>query len=319
MPILRNWSHTRVDRTYMTAPRQVVANRSYMFTRRCTQRQYLLKPDKITNEAFLYCFTVAAKRHDIEVHWLVVMSNHIHFGARDKTANYPDFLTYLYSLSARCMNVHRKRWENFWSTEQPNALELADSEARFDKMIYGLTNPVKDHSVDRVRLWPGFCSLSYQMRGQSMVVRRPRKFFNPNGHMPTEVTLYFARLPGFEHLSEKQWRKKILKAVTAEEHKAAEVRARTGRKLLGRKAVRRQSAFSYPETTTKRRGLRPRVATRNKTLRIKLLEQHKKFVARYREAFERLKVGDRNVRFPWGTFKLRVLKLVQCEAAPAPS
>jgi len=31
-----------------------------MITRRCTQRQFLMRPDPVTNNAFIYCLAVAA-------------------------------------------------------------------------------------------------------------------------------------------------------------------------------------------------------------------------------------------------------------------
>jgi triacylglycerol lipase len=36
-----------------------------MITRRCTQRQFLLRPDPATNNAFVYCLAVAAQRAGI--------------------------------------------------------------------------------------------------------------------------------------------------------------------------------------------------------------------------------------------------------------
>jgi hypothetical protein len=38
-----------------------------MITRRCTQLQFLLRPDEETNNAYLYCLAVAAKRFRNEV------------------------------------------------------------------------------------------------------------------------------------------------------------------------------------------------------------------------------------------------------------
>ncbi len=46
----------------MTAPRQVLRGTTYLVTRRCAQRQFLLKPSKTTNEVFLYVLAVAVDR-----------------------------------------------------------------------------------------------------------------------------------------------------------------------------------------------------------------------------------------------------------------
>jgi len=60
----------------MTLPREVIAGRFYMVTRRCTQRLFLLRPDEATNNAFLYCLAEAAQRFDIDVLLPCAMSNH---------------------------------------------------------------------------------------------------------------------------------------------------------------------------------------------------------------------------------------------------
>jgi hypothetical protein len=44
-----------LDRCRRMLPRQVLPRRFYLITRRCCQRQFLLRPDPATNNAFLYC------------------------------------------------------------------------------------------------------------------------------------------------------------------------------------------------------------------------------------------------------------------------
>jgi REP-associated tyrosine transposase len=51
----------------MTAPRATLPGCYYLITRRCTQRQFLLRPGNKTNQAFLYCLAEAAARYGIEI------------------------------------------------------------------------------------------------------------------------------------------------------------------------------------------------------------------------------------------------------------
>ena len=60
----------------MTLPRQVLPGQFYLITRRCTQRQFLLRPDPETNNAFTYCLAEAAERYEISVLLPCAMSNH---------------------------------------------------------------------------------------------------------------------------------------------------------------------------------------------------------------------------------------------------
>ncbi len=130
------------------------------------------------------------------------------------------------------------------------------------------------------------------------------------------------RPPQFAELSEQEWRDKVKAAVQAREGQLNQQRQAKGVKLVGRKAVRRQSAFSQPKTVAERRKLNPRVAAKNKWLRIeallrnRTLLRNKRFEARYRAAWERYRQGERQVMFPYGTYKLRRIGLVRVEPPP---
>ena len=58
----------------MTWPRRVVPGTTYLLTRRCTQRRFMLVPRGIVPKLFGYCVALAAERHGIQVHALTVMS-----------------------------------------------------------------------------------------------------------------------------------------------------------------------------------------------------------------------------------------------------
>jgi putative transposase len=99
----------------MTAPRQVLPDTTYLITRRCAQRQFLLRPSPITNEVFLYVLAVAARRFQVCVHAFCVLSNHFHLVVTDPGARLPAFEQYLDSLVARALNASLGRWESFWA------------------------------------------------------------------------------------------------------------------------------------------------------------------------------------------------------------
>lgn len=294
-----------------------------MSTRRCTQRQFLLRPDKITNQTVAFCVGLAAERHQIELHGLMVMSNTLVINYRDVAGTDPLFRQYLVSLLARSMNVVRSRWESFWSTDGPSVMTLVDGGAQLDWLIYNLTDSVRQGLVDKVMSWPGLCSLRYQLAGKEMRVKRPKHFFRDDGCLPDEVSLRFVPPPAFAHLSDAEWTALLLERVSAVEDKAAEQRRAEGKGIAGRKAIRRKSPYSYPKTIPPRRNLNPRLACRDKDKRRVAIDAMKDFQARYRAALERYReavaerrndIGD--IVFPWGTWQLTRLGLVACEPAP---
>jgi REP element-mobilizing transposase RayT len=87
----------------MTLPRQVVAGRTYLISRRCTQRQFLLRPDAMAEQIYLYCLAEASQRYDITLHGFIGMSNHQHLLVRDNHANFPDFLAHLHKMISKAM------------------------------------------------------------------------------------------------------------------------------------------------------------------------------------------------------------------------
>src|SRR5262249_33165800 len=155
-----------------------------LISRRCTQRQFLLRPDETVEQIYLYCLAEAAQRFGIALHGWIAMSNHHHALITDPHARLPDFLAHLHEMLARALNAHRGRWENFWAAEQPNAVYLVEDADRFDKLVYLLANPVADHLVERVTDWPGASSLSQNLSARSRRVKRPRSFFRKDGPMP---------------------------------------------------------------------------------------------------------------------------------------
>jgi hypothetical protein len=130
---------------------------------------------------------------------------------------------------------------------------------------------------------------------------RPLHFFRPDGPMPDALELPLtlpAELgPAAAVLSELRDR------VRAVELERAAERARTGGRVLGRRAVRAQSWRDSPTSVEPRRNLRPRVATRSQWARIEALLRNRAFAVEYASARERWRDGLPAV-FPPGTYWL---------------
>ncbi len=120
----------------MTLPRRVLPGAAIMATRRCTQRQFLLRPDPVIEQVLTFCLGLAAQRHGVEVFCLVVLSNHVHIGLRDPKGRLPRFMAHFGSLVARALNCHYRRGENFWSPGSYSAVTLEDEDAVLDKIVY---------------------------------------------------------------------------------------------------------------------------------------------------------------------------------------
>jgi putative transposase len=268
-----------------------------MLTRRCTQRQYLLVPEKEINNAFLYCLIEAAQQFDIVLLLSQMMSNHHHTPFYDPKGNVVEFTHRFHTNLAKCVNAFRGRWGNMWSSDPPCLVELVGVNDLVDKLIYTATNPVKAALVNEVHCWPGPKTVQAFLDGRTLKARRPWFLFRSDGEMPEEVELTFDIPEAIGDHAE------IVERVRAG---IAEVEASVdkNRPIVGRRRVLRQSWRESPTSREPRRGIRPRVAARCEWKRREALQRNKKFQTAYRDARAAWLAGI-PVTFPFGTYWLR--------------
>ena len=288
-------------------PRCNLAGSIVFVTRRCTQRQFLLRPDETLNNNFLYCALYAASVYKIGLIALTVESDHYHVTAHDPDAQISAFMERLDGLAARSINCLRGRWENFWSSDAPCIVRCETRADVVDKMVYTLTNPVKDGLVDRVHHWPGVNSLRAMRTGEPLRATRPRHFFRKD-NLPDEIemTLGLADAPLLGDAAALV--AEVCARVAKTEEDCAAERRKSGRRVLGRKAVLAQHFTDSPSTIAPRRkGIVPRVACRSKWYRVEALQRDKTFLAEHAAARLRWLAGAVAPNFPVGTVFMRHL------------
>ena len=126
----------------MSLPRYIVPGVTYLLTRRCFGRQFLLRPSAEVNQIFEFCLAVAAARSGCEVHAYCVLSNHYHLVVTDPDGKLPVFMHWLNEYVAKCVNSVLGRWESFWAPGSYSQVSLADEEDVMAKLVYTMTNPV---------------------------------------------------------------------------------------------------------------------------------------------------------------------------------
>jgi REP element-mobilizing transposase RayT len=295
----------------MTAPRQVLPGTVYMLTRRCSQQQFLLRPSETTNAIFLYVLAVAARRFNVQVHAFCVLSNHFHAVVTDPDACLPAFSQYLDSLVARAVNASLGRWESFWAPSSYSAVALASPADIVDKVAYVLANPVAAGLVARAKEWPGLWSAPESIGGDAVLAPRPTTFFRATGYMPEVERLELVPPPGF---TADAFRQRVGEALAVLEGRARETLVSERRKPLGARKVLAQKPTARPAGIAPRRGLRPRVAGRDRWKRIEALLRLVDFLKAYRVAWRTRRAGEPPLLFPAGTYLLRVAHGVPCEA-----
>ena len=292
-------------------PRQVLPNTTYLVTRRCLLRQFLLLPIPKIQNCFRYCIGYAALRFGVLIHAMCVMSNHFHLVCTDVRGEMPDFMQWLDCMLARSLNRYHGRRGIFWEGGSYNRVEPIDPEDVLDKMVYTVVNPVAAGLVSRAEDWPGVCSGTLEQGCEVFHATKPEFFFDPDNHeLPPAVQVVveppeaFERLPeGISYHQVVQQREEQIRAEFQEE----------GRAFLGKEQVLRQQPTDSPSTEEPRGKLRPQIACKNKERRVEVLRALVAWLQAYKDALREFAQGVRDVVFPPGTFKMRVQFGVVCE------
>jgi putative transposase len=285
---------------------------SYLITRCFTQRQFLLRPSRLTNHIIQYCLALAAERTGILLHAVCFMSNHWHGVLTDPEARLPEFLEIFHKLVAKAQNASLGRWENLWSSDKTSVVLLVSDNDVVEKMVYTLANPTVAGLVKSPDDWPGIISKRF---GEQREVEMPDHFFDQGGDLPEVLMLRFVRPRIFAELSDAQLQAHLNANVAKLVKRAREDMALRGLTFVGRNAVLRQSFSAVPKTPAPRRNPSPRIAAKSTPARVNAIRRMLEFVREYRAGWTEWRGGNRAVVFPIGTYALRIYARVAC--APA--
>ena len=285
----------------MTLPRRVLPDTTYLVTRRCLGRRFLLRPDPALNHLFLYCLALGTQRYGIALHGLCVMSNHYHLALTDVRGVLPDFMGWLNSQLAKRIKRLRRWDEVVW---EPNvhysAVELEGSVEALDKVAYTLLNPVSAALVEQPEDWPGLVSTLAMLRRGEVEVKRPKVGFKES--FPESLTVGLTPPPCF---TDRGSYLKALDALVGSRLEALrEQRARQGNRVLGRRAVRKTTVGARPTSRKERFGRSPTFSALTRHAWRRAVERLRGFRAAYRWAYKAWRSGEPRVEFPAGTWWL---------------
>jgi putative transposase len=272
-----------------------------------------MRPDPTMNNAFIYCLGEAALKFNVKPILSQMMSNHHHSPLLDPDGNAVEFSHRFHTHLAKCTNARRGRWENMWASEAPSRVELTEPCDLMDALVYTATNPVLAGLVERVHHWPGPNFVQAFLENRPLRARRPWFLFSPNGSMPEFIEFTLTIPPELGDPDEV--RKELRRRIAEVEEACANKRARSGRRVLGRRQVRHQSWRARPNTVEPRRVLRPRVAARNKWARLAALQRNREFLSAYWKA-RALWLAGKPAVFPIGTYWLRKFANVTVATPP---
>ena len=278
---------------------------TYLLTRRIMKRQFLLSPKyKDIAPMIGYAMAYSAKKHNITIYAYAGMSNHTHITAHDNDGNLPLFMRDMNRMIAVYINKKFGRFESVWSSQKPGFTILPETQDIMDKILYTLLNPVEAELVETHDAWPGLMMKPHQILKDKVIFKRPKQYFSKNTKYPEQVEIRIGVPKGYNGITRESYVQYLKEQI--KERESAKKLSMGNRKFLGRRRVKQFDYKYEPATKQTKRKLNPRVAGKNREILIMWKIIIRDFRLEYRKAWEEYKKGNRDVKFPFGTYKMRV-------------
>lgn len=256
------------------------------------------------------------EKYGVDLHSFAIMGNHVHTVARFPNENRSQFFR---DFNARIAEGVRNFVEDFeggplferrfseQAIPRPEDLE----EYFFYSALQATESGLAEHPDD----YPGYNSFHDAINGTKRLFRHvnwaaynAHKRFNKNikvSDFTTEHVLEFKRLPGYEHLSQREYKKLMLKKREERRVRLVEKRKAEGLGFLTREQLLAVVPGSLPNSTKKseRNSKRPLVLTKCLETKQRFLEWYFSIFQAYKAAVKLYRLGQLDVKFPKGTYR----------------
>lgn len=256
-----------------------------------------------------------AKRYNVLLYAFAIEGNHTQSPAHFPKLNRASFMRDLNSSIARAVPRHTPEYPGgrFWGRRYSQEFVPGDEDIE-EQFFYTVLQPVQDGLVERISDYPGyncFHDAVWGIKRKFKVVQwgayNAAKRDNPKVHYKDfveTVELSFERLPGYEHLSQREYA--LLMEQKLESRRADIVRARyaAGKGFAGTTALRQTRRGSTPKST-KRSSItshRPRVLSVCNKRRAECRTWYFDVFFLYKDCSHRHRQGEAGVVFPSGTY-----------------
>jgi REP element-mobilizing transposase RayT len=280
-------------------------------TCRTIQGRYLFRPGPALNDLFLGILGRVQKRYQMRLCATCVLSNHFHLLLIVKDGQQlASFMRDLKSKLAREVNRLTGWRGTVFDRRYDSAVVTEEEGAQIERLLYLLSNSVKEGLVEQPQDWPGVHCVNALLEGEPLIghwFNRSREYAARNQRQDferlryaTEEAVVFSPLPCWAHLPPEVYKARIRTLVDTVVAEAALERSRTGRPVEGVESIVARDPQYRPAKLA--RSPAPLVHAATKVARKAFYEMYSWFVAAFRSAAEKLKQGDREARFPAGSF-----------------
>lgn len=307
-------------------PRIESKDKASLATIRSRNSALWLINNKRLEEAILGYLAKFTHRYSAELYAFAIEGNHLHSAANYPLGNRSHFQRDFNSCTARAVARHVPNYPggSLWDRRYSNEFipEPSDIEEYF---FYIVLQPIKDGLVDRISEYPGYNCFHDAVNGirrKFKVVNwaayneraRWRKHVNIKDFIEV-VELSYKRIPGYEALSQAEYKKLMLKKL--EERRVQLIKERA-KPSVGTHALLSQKPGSLPKNskTSTRLSHRPRILCSDPERRAFHKAWYFSVYFAFKEASLAFRAGDLNAIFPDGTYRPPLFTCVREREGP---
>jgi len=191
----------------------------------------------------------------------------------------------------------------------------ADKESHLDRLMYTVLQPIAAGRCKNLSDYPGFNSFKYILSGKPLITmffngsafckaKKKDKDADPKLFMET-YPIFFVRLPGFEDLSQKEYRRMLLKEYDKRRSEIIKKFDEEGHQWPSVESLRKTKSTSVAKNPkrSKRNSKRPLVLSLCMQAKQSFLEWYFDKLEKYKKASRAYLLGDSTALFPEGTCK----------------
>jgi len=293
--------------------RDITPEKVHLLTCRTRNSEILFVPrPKITN-CIGGVIAKYAKKYDISLYAVIVLGNHYHILASSKDGKLPLFAENIGREIAKRVNRLLKRKGSLWGRRYDDQLVIEKYDA-LEGLLYTLTNPTKHKLLAHSKLWPGLSTYKQSIGG------KPQKytFFKHSAYSKAkrlasideivrksdfeeQHLLKIKPIPLHENLSAEHRNELLNNELEKRTRKLCrEIRAAGGSFMGRKKVINQKITGQYPKDSNK--SNRPLCYTKSVEALKLFKEKYYAFLATYKEASRRYRLGLKNVEFPPNCF-----------------
>jgi REP element-mobilizing transposase RayT len=261
-------------------------------------------------------------RYNVSLYALAIEGNHVHATAKFCDCNRSHFMRDLNSSIARAIPRYASTYSggSLWKRRYSNEF-LPESQDIEDKFFYTVLQPVQDGLVEKPSLYPGYNCFHDAIWGLKRTfkimnwstyyeAKRSRKEVRAIDFLETQI-LEYERLPGYGHLSRKEYAHLMIQKLEERRQKILAKRHDEGKGFVGVETLKRAIPGSLPKKPkiSTWDSHRPRVLCSCSKTRAVVLDWYFAIYCAYKEASFRYRSGELNVSFPPGTYKPHLLPI----------